>query len=297
MPRYDARWLYEQTPSGTKVVVLGSSDVSRLRRCSQSRCSRPSAPLRARAAEPLPTLVPDTLTVGLQMPTQGFQVGSVVGSDVVYARGLEVDLARALAQRWAPERAASCRSRTFAGIFTAGAKAWDVLSRRSRSRRRATRPVDFSVPYLQASQGVLLREELGRTPKTLDGAARPASSAPSAARPARTPSSSASGPTTPHDARRLAAPAAAAARGPPLRRRRLRRADPRRRARRRARQLRRRWRARSRRNERYGAVLPKGSALRPAVNTALKALVADGTVGQLSKRWLTVDVSKLRILR
>ena len=45
-------------------------------------------------------------------------------------------------------------------------------------------------------------------------------------------------------------------------------------------------------NERYGAVLPQGSALKPAVNTALKALIADGTVGQLSKRWLTVDVSQ-----
>ena len=50
-------------------------------------------------------------------------------------------------------------------------------------------------------------------------------------------------------------------------------------------------------NERYGAVLAQGSPLKPAVNEALKTLIADGTVGQLSKRWLTVDVSKLRILR
>jgi L,D-transpeptidase catalytic domain len=41
----------------------------------------------------------NTLTVALSMPTPGFQVGAVRGRDVVVARGLEIDLARAIAAR------------------------------------------------------------------------------------------------------------------------------------------------------------------------------------------------------
>src|SRR5689334_16968221 len=52
----------------------------------------------AGAAVP-PTKAPEVLTVGLSMPTAGFQVGAVRGRDVVLARGLEIDLARLLAKR------------------------------------------------------------------------------------------------------------------------------------------------------------------------------------------------------
>ena len=47
------------------------------------------------AAAP-PTKQAGTLTVGLAMPSEGFQVGIVKGSEVVYAQGFEIDLARAL---------------------------------------------------------------------------------------------------------------------------------------------------------------------------------------------------------
>jgi polar amino acid transport system substrate-binding protein len=48
--------------------------------------------------------------------------------------------------------------------------------------------------------------------------------------------------------------------------------------------------------EHYGITLPRGSLLTPLVNRALRQLIADGTVSALAKRWLTTDLSKLRVL-
>ena len=49
--------------------------------------------------------------------------------------------------------------------------------------------------------------------------------------------------------------------------------------------------------EQWGVVLPKSSQLTPRVSTAIKALVANGTVARLQRRWLSTDVTKLPILR
>ena len=68
-----------------------------------------SAPA-ALAADPPPTLQPGRLTVGLNMPSPGFQVGSVRGHGVVFARGFEIDLANALAARLGSRASSSTRS-------------------------------------------------------------------------------------------------------------------------------------------------------------------------------------------
>ncbi len=86
----------------------------------------------AGAQTPAPTVVPEQLTVGVSMPSEGFQVGSVRGSEVVLARGLEIDLARALALRLGFDRTVFVQSR-FDRLFSAGQKPWDVASGRSRS--------------------------------------------------------------------------------------------------------------------------------------------------------------------
>jgi polar amino acid transport system substrate-binding protein len=246
-------------------------------------------------AAPPPTLVPETLTVGLQLPTQGFQVGSVVGTDVVYARGLEIDLARALAQRLELPNVRFVQEPRFANIFAPGAKAWDLaLAQVTITRARAVN-VDFSTPYLRASQGVLLREELRPRPKTLKAlrglrlCAERGTTGEDAVfdridptvRPILLPSlrvllqyfADRRCDAAVSDAPILGAERAAVPdRYGPL-----------------AGQI--------PTQERYGAVLPNGSAIKPAVDVALKALVADGTVAALSKRWLTVDVAKLPVLR
>ena len=49
--------------------------------------------------------------------------------------------------------------------------------------------------------------------------------------------------------------------------------------------------------EQYGIALPKGSTLRPAVNKALTAMVEDGTIERLQRKWLTTGIDKLPVLR
>ena len=48
--------------------------------------------------------------------------------------------------------------------------------------------------------------------------------------------------------------------------------------------------------ERYGIAVEKGSRLLGPLNTALNALIADGTVARLSTRWLGTNPAKLRVL-
>jgi Sporulation and spore germination/Putative peptidoglycan binding domain/Bacterial extracellular solute-binding proteins, family 3 len=49
-------------------------------------------------------------------------------------------------------------------------------------------------------------------------------------------------------------------------------------------------------DERYGVVLQKGSPLTRRVNAAVRALVANGTLTRLQRRWLLTDLGSLRIL-
>jgi len=50
-------------------------------------------------------------------------------------------------------------------------------------------------------------------------------------------------------------------------------------------------------NEDYGVVLPTGSPLAAAVNDALAGIISQGTLAAISKRWLSTDLAKLRALR
>src|SRR5262249_19585234 len=48
--------------------------------------------------------------------------------------------------------------------------------------------------------------------------------------------------------------------------------------------------------ERYGIVVEKGSRLLGPLNGAVDALVDDGTVARLARKWLAQDPAKLRVL-
>ena len=48
--------------------------------------------------------------------------------------------------------------------------------------------------------------------------------------------------------------------------------------------------------ENYGIVLPLGSPLEDAVNTAISNLIAHGQIAVLTKRWLSTDISTLPTL-
>ncbi len=50
-------------------------------------------------------------------------------------------------------------------------------------------------------------------------------------------------------------------------------------------------------NEKYAIALERGSPLRPRLDSAVRALAADGTLERLRKRWLGTDTASLPTLR
>ena len=119
------------------------------------------------SAAPPATKSPGILTVGLAMPSAGFQVGAVRGRDVVLAKGVELDLARELAKRLELTRVRFVNEPLFSRLTAAGPKDYDLaLAEISITPARAKR-VDFSVPYLRADQGVLVRRGLLLPPAAL----------------------------------------------------------------------------------------------------------------------------------
>ena len=88
------------------------------------------------AATPPTTTTAETLTVGVNLPSEGFQVGVVRGSDVLLAQGLEIDMARILAFRRGLEED-GLRAEPLRPALLSRREAMDSRSPRSRSRRAA----------------------------------------------------------------------------------------------------------------------------------------------------------------
>lgn len=254
-------------------------------------CAVPSA----LAADAPPTLQPGVLTVGLNMPSPGFQVGAVRGHGVVYARGLEIDLANALAARLGIPRVVFYQEPRFDRLLGPGPKPWDIaLAEVTITPERAAN-VLFSIPYLEAEQGVLVRRGLKSAPTTIAQLAllrlcsqtntTAAALIASQVQPTRPPTLF--GNTTRlldalrkgrcdaviYDAPILATQRAQVPRlyGPLV--------------------------GVIETNEDYGIVLPTGSPLAAVVNDALAAIISQGTLAAISKRWLSTDINKLPALR
>jgi len=245
-------------------------------------------------AAPPATLQPDTLTVGLAMPSEGFQVGIVRGSQVIYAQGLEIDLARALAKQMGLGRTVFVQNR-FDRLFSAGPKPFDVGIGEITITDARKRTVDFSRPYMSVDQGVLAAETVSPVPTTIAGL-RPLKLCALAKSTGAEIAQSTIVPTKPvllvgnvptlmldlqtgHcDAVVYDAPALGT-----LKQRAPLRYGP--------------FVGVIKTGEHYGIAVARGSTLLGPVNRALGALLADGTVDRLAKKWLTVDPTKLRVLR
>jgi polar amino acid transport system substrate-binding protein len=253
-----------------------------------------AAPAATQQTAPAPTISPGVLTVALDLPSEGFQVGAVAGSQVVFARGFEVDLARSVARRMGL-RATFVNSASFGDVVAPGPKPWDVAFAQVSilSGRRAA--IDYTIPYLQVDQGVLLRRGLGPTPRTLAALARlklcVQATTTGAAVVARTvrPATRARAyadvtaliqalSTGRCDAVVYDAPSLAVLRSEVPRR-----VGP--------------MAGVIPTAERYGGVTADGSRLTPALNVALRGLLDDGTVTALTTKWLSIDVSALKPLR
>jgi ABC-type amino acid transport substrate-binding protein len=247
----------------------------------------------AAGAGPPATITPGELTVGVSLPSDGFEVGVVRGSDVLYAEGFDIDLARAIAKRLRLHTVTFVQSR-FDRLFSAGAKPWDIAVAQITITGNRLIAADFTRPYLSADQGVLLSQTVTPVPKTVAGlrplriCALAKSTGADVARDQITPAKpvvlvgnlstlmlnlqTGRCQAVVYDAPTLGT----------LKSRTPERYGP--------------FIGVIKTGEQYGIALPKGSTLLQPADAALGRLIADGTVGRLQRKWLTADLSKLPVL-
>jgi polar amino acid transport system substrate-binding protein len=240
----------------------------------------------------VPTLQAGKLIVAFGDAAPGFASGTVRGSTVTNPRGYEVDLASAVAAKLGltPVWMFS----PWNSLFAPGTKKFDISFQEATITAQRKRTVDFTTSYLNANQGVLLSKQ-ATVPKSLADLKQMQTCAQTNTtgldwiktqlHPAKAPLSF---PTTTAayqavqinrcDAMILDVPLVSLERkarptkyGPVA--------------------------GQVVTHEQYGAVLQKGSKLLAPVNTAMKALTANGTVGKLQKKWFNLDFSKIPVLK
>jgi polar amino acid transport system substrate-binding protein len=251
----------------------------------------PAAAARQAAA---PTLKPGQLTVGLNPPAVGFQVGTLRGNDVINPTGFEVDLAKDIAAKLGiPATKIKWINIPFTTLFRPGTKPFDFAFEESTITPQRAQAVDFSAPYFDANQGVLLKKG-GTTPHSLADLKKMSICAQSTTTGLdyvqhklhatrvqiynTTAAAFAAVQVGRCDAFVMDVPIVASqkktkpsAYGPIA--------------------------GQIATNEKYGAVLSKGSKLTAQVSAAIKALTADGTIAKLQTKWFAIDVAKIPVLK
>lgn len=247
----------------------------------------------ARPAAP-PTLKAGQLTIALNPPAVGFQVGTLRGNDVINPTGFEVDLGKAIAGKLGiPTSKIKWINVPFDTLFRPGAKPFDFAFEESTITPARKKVVDFSSSYFNANQGVLLNKDAkaphsladlkamslcGQTATTgLDYIQHKlhaskihiysnTSAAFSALQVGRCDAFVMDVPIV--ASQKKSKPSAYGAVAGQIVT-----------------------------NEQYGAVLGKGSKLTASVSAAINALTKDGTIGRLQKKWFAIDVSKIPVLK
>jgi len=247
----------------------------------------------ARQAAP-PTLKPGHLTIALNPPAVGFQIGTLRGNTVINPTGFEIDLAKDIAAKLGiPSANITWINIPFTSLFTKGSKTYDFGFEEATITASRARAVDFSSSYFDANQGVLMKPgeaavtSLGQLKsKTLCAQAvttgldylqhklhaphvqiyNQTAAAFSAVSVGRcdafvmdVPIIASQKKTKPSAYGAIAGQIVT--------------------------------------NEKYGAVLAKGSKLTPLVSSAIKALTADGTIATLQKKWFAIKVAQIPVLK
>jgi polar amino acid transport system substrate-binding protein len=239
-----------------------------------------------------PTLQSGKLIVAFGDPAPGFASGTVRGNTITNPRGYEVDLAKAIASKLglAPVWMFS----PWNSLFAPGTKKFDISFQEATITSQRKRTVDFTTSYLNANQGVLISKQ-ATAPTSLADLKQMQTCAQTNTtgldwiktqlHPAKAPLAF---PTTTAayqavqinrcDALILDVPLVSlqkkqkpAAYGPVA--------------------------GQVLTHEQYGAVLQKGSKLLAVVNTTMKGLIKDGTLGKLQKKWFNLDFSKIPALK
>jgi polar amino acid transport system substrate-binding protein len=244
-----------------------------------------------------PTLKPGVLTVGLDPPAVGFQVGTLRGQKVINPRGYEIDVAKGIAAKLKISKITYIKV-PFVVLFRPGAKPFDLAFEESTITVARQKAVSFSAPYFNANQGVLVSKQIaadGKVPKSLADLRQLQICAQAVTtgldyvqhklHPAKKPQiyqTTAAAFTALQngscEAFVMDVPIVASqkktkpsAYGPVA--------------------------GQIITNEKYGAVMTKGSKLKPAVDRAIRALTANGTIAKWQKKWFNINFSKLHVLK
>lgn len=239
-----------------------------------------------------PVLHKGKLVVAFGDPTPGFAVGKVRGTKISNPKGYEVDLAKAVAAQLhlAPVWIYS----PWTSLFAPGTKKFDVSFQEATATAQRKRTVDMTVGYATANQGVLLSKK-AKVPHSLADLKKMQTCAQAdttsldylntVLKPAKKPLTY---PTTTaaYEAVHVGTCQAfvldvalvalekktrPTAYGPVA--------------------------GQIITHESYGAVLQKNSKLTPIMNSVLKKLTKNGTIGKLQKKWFNVNFAKIPILK
>jgi len=241
-----------------------------------------------------PTKVPGEVTVALSLPSPGLQAGSVQGTKVVFSKGLEPELARAVAAAIGVKTVRFVNEPLFSKLVAKGPKPWDFAIAAITITPERQANVGFTTPYMTADQGVLVRKGLSPVPTTLaalaqlqlcsERATTGAQYIVTKLKPAKKPQLAKS-PTALFDLLRAGRCDAAVYDAPILGAEQAAAPDrygP--------------FAGRIPTGEQYGLVVEKGSKLLAPLNAAVRAVLQNGTVDRLARKWLSGNPAKLRVL-
>jgi polar amino acid transport system substrate-binding protein len=241
-----------------------------------------------------PTKVPGQLTVGFDVPAPGFWNGRVTGTTIKSPTGFEAGLARAVAKQLGMAKIVYLRA-PFGGLFSPAPKKYDFAFEEVTITPQRAKVVSFSTPYFKANQGVLLRKGLPK-PRSLADLKKLQLCAQTPTtglawiqnklRPAKKPLVYSASSTAAFDAVEAGKCDALILDVPIV-----------------VSQSRKKPGAyggvvgQIDTRESYGAVMEKGSAFKPYLDRALKALKANGTLTKLAHTWLPYTKLKIPILK
>jgi polar amino acid transport system substrate-binding protein len=113
----------------------------------------------------VPTKKAGTLTVGFDVPAPGFWNGHVSGTTIRNPTGFEAALSQAIAKKLGLKKIVYRRS-PFGTLFSPAPKPFDYAMEEATITAARSKVVSFSTPYFNANQGVLIRKGLAK-PKSI----------------------------------------------------------------------------------------------------------------------------------
>jgi polar amino acid transport system substrate-binding protein len=241
-----------------------------------------------------PTKEPGKLVVGFDVPAPGFWNGRVSGTTIRNGSGFEYSLGKEIAKAMGIPKVHYLRA-PFNTILVGGSKKYDFALEETTITTARARVIGFSTPYFNANQGILIAKGVAK-PKSIADLKRiqlcgvkdttGLSYIQHKIRPPKAPLVYSASTTAVFDALEAGRCQALVYDVPII-----------------VSQANKKKGAyggvvgQIDTNESYGAVMEKGSKLKPFVDKAIKKLIANGTVGKLQKRWFGYKDSDFPILK